>query len=376
MTHARLVRVLALSLAALVAACTGRDRPIYIGVAAPFTDPIGEPALKAARLAVSEINAAGGIRGRPLALIEKDDHADPDSAVDAAVALYESDAVAVVGHVFSSTTLAAAPIYNGGRHPMVELSQSSSAPEVSAAGDFTFRLCPSDLAHGQALARWVSERLQLGSGAVLYLDDDYGRGIREQFVTEFQRRGGTVLGIDPYLGAAPDVGPYLDRLLRLPRRPQFLMVAGNRSEAEAVLRQARDRGLDVPLVGGDGLEGLEQAGALAQGDYVSAAYHPSLNSRANRDFIAAWKRAYPGAPLPNQPAAATYDGVRLLAEVIAEVGPDRAKVRQRLARVGRDLPAWDGVGGRIAFDSLGDVPSRQVYITVVRDGQVILAGGL
>lgn len=364
----------ALAAALLLAACGDRG-PITIGVAGAFGDPIGAPMRLAARLAVEEINAAGGVRGRPLQLLERDDSADPDSAVRVAADLYASDAVAVVGHLFSSTTLAAAPIYNGGDDPLVELSPSSSAPEVRDAGPYTFRVCPSDLAHGTALARWVAGRLDLQEGAVFYVNDAYGRGIRQAFVQQYRAQGGRILAIEPYLDASPDMTPHLERLLRL-GRPRFLFVAGNRSEAERILQDTRALGLGVPVVGGDGLEGIEGAGAVANGTYISAAYHPSLSSTANRAFIAAYRQRYPEERPPNQPAAATYDAVKLLAEVIADVGPDRRAIRDRLAQVGLGRPAYEGATGSIAFDSLGDVPDRQVYVTVARDGDVLLAGGL
>jgi branched-chain amino acid transport system substrate-binding protein len=127
----RAVPVLALLLLAGLTGCGRSERPIYIGVAGALSDPIGEPMRRAAQLAIGEINAAGGVRGRPLALIERDDFANPDSAVRVAEELYSSDAVAVVGHLFSGTTLAAAPIYNGGNRPLVAITPSSSAPEVS-----------------------------------------------------------------------------------------------------------------------------------------------------------------------------------------------------------------------------------------------------
>lgn len=356
-------------------ACSRSAGPIRLGLAGAFSEPIGEPMRRAARLAVDEINAKGGVAGRPLALVERDDFASPDSAVRIAAELYASDVVAVIGHLFSGTTLAAAPIYNTGSQPLVALSPSSSAPEVSAAGPYTFRLCPSDLEHGAALARWMAERLDLRGGAVFYLNDAYGRGVRRAFAEQFAQRGGRLLAVEPYLGSVPDVAAQLDRLARV-ARPDFLFVAGNRSEAEAILRGARDRGLTMPLAGGDGLEGIEEAGPLAEGSYVSAAYHPSLNTQANRAFVAAYARKYPDAPVPNQPAAATYDAVHLLAGLLAETGSSRAALRRALAEVGAARRPFEGATGRIAFDSLGDVAGRPVYITVVRDGAALLAGGL
>lgn len=371
----RAVPLLRLLLLVALAGCGRSERPIYIGVTGSFTDPIGEPMRRAARLAVEEINAHGGVRGRPLALIERDDYANPDSAVRVAEELYGSEAVAVVGHLFSGPTLAAAPIYNGGSKPVVALSPSSSAPEVSDAGPYIFRMCPSDLAHGAALARWITDRLQLKQGAVFFLDDDYGRGIRQAFTANLKNRGGKLVGLEPYLGTTPELGPQLERLAKL-QHPQFLFVAGNRPDAESVLRGARALNIQVPMLGGDGLEGIEDAGPLAEGTYVSAAYHPSLNSQANRKFVAAYAAKYPDSPVPNQPAAATYDAVNLLARTIEEGGPNREGVRRALERVGRGSAPFEGATGRIAFDSLGDVPDKQVYITVVRNGAVLLAGGL
>lgn len=355
-------------------ACHSSDDPILIGLAGPFTDPVGTPMKLAAELAVEQLNAAGGVGGRPIRLIERNDFANPDSAVFVATDLYNAGVAAVVGHLWSGQTAAAAPVYNSGEDPVAAISPSSSAPIVSTLGPYTFRLCPSDLAHGAALARWVRNRLGLDRGTVLYLNDEYGRGVRATFAEEFTRLGGELLAIDPYLGDTPDVAAYLDRLARN-GRAQFILVAGNRGEAEQVLREARKRNLTVPLLGADGLEGVEEAGALAEGVYVSQAYLPSLERPANRRFVEAYRRKYPGQGWPNQPAAATYDAINLLAAVIARAGTGRAAIRDALAGVGTRTPAFEGVTGRIGFDSLGDVPGSEVHMGVVRSGELRLAEG-
>jgi branched-chain amino acid transport system substrate-binding protein len=366
------LRRLTPALLTLLAAC-GSSRPITLGLAGAFDDPVGRPMKLGAELAIEEINAAGGVNGRPLQLIERNDYGNTDSAVVAASALYQSDAVAVIGHLFSGTTLAAAPVYNGGSNPIAAISPSSSAPEVSQAGPWIFRVCPSDEQHGLALARWIRERLGLSRGTVLYLNDDYGRGVRQRFVAEFTRRGGEVLAQAPYLGAIPDVGAYLDRLERQ-GGSQFIVDAGNRSEAETILRELHARGLNLPLLGADGLEGIEQSGDLAEGVYETLAYLPQLETAANQRFVAAYRAKYPTEPLPNQPAAASYDAIHVLAQVMAKAGTNRRKVRDALYDVNIQHP-YDGVTGRIAFDSLGDVPTREVYVAVVRNGALRLAGG-
>jgi len=347
---------------------------VLIGLAGPFTDPVGAPMKLAAELAVEEINAQGGVGGRPIQLIERNDFANADSAVFVATDLYNAGVAAVVGHLFSGQTLAAAPVYNGGESPVVAISPASSSPDVSGAGDYTFRLCPSDLAHGAALARWIRNRLGLERGVVLYLNDDYGRGVRQTFVTEFTRLHGELLAIDPYLGDTPDVALYLDRLARS-GRAQFIVVAGNRGEAEEILRQARNRKVTLPVLGADGLEGIEEAGALAEGVYISQAYLPSIDRPANHKFVEAYRRKYPGVGTPNQPAAATYDAIYLLRDVIARAGTRREAIRQAVAAVGTTAPAFEGVTGRVVFDSLGDVPASEVHIGVVRDGAIRLAEG-
>jgi branched-chain amino acid transport system substrate-binding protein len=370
-----LFRLVAATLISGVLACGMSSRkPVRIGLAGSLSDPVGVPMKRAAELAVEEINAAGGIGGRPVELLQRDDYADADSAVFVATDLYEAGVSAVIGHLFSGTTLAAAPVYNGGSDPVAAISPSSSSPDISTAGEYTFRICPSDLAHGTTLAKWVHDTLRLRRGAVLYLNDQYGRGVRQAFVRDFARRGGTLVSIDPYLGDTPDVGPYLDRLARS-GDVEFLIVAGNRNEAEEILRQARTRGLKMPVLGGDGLEGIEEAGAIADGVYLSSAYLPTLDTPANRAFLQAYRKKFPSAGLPNQPAAATYDAVYLLRDVIAKAGPERRAVRRELARVGTGTPAFKGVTGTVSFDARGDVPNQAVYIGVVEDGAVRLAVG-
>ena len=197
------------------------------------------------------------------------------------------------------------------------------------------------MAHGAALARYARDQLGFDRVAILYLNDDYGRGIRRTFAAEFTQRGGTVLESDPYLGSTPNVDAYLDRIT-LRKRSQFVLVAGNRSEAEEALLGARKRGLKVPFMGGDGLEGIEQSGPLAEGTYVSAAYLPGVDSPKNRQFTVSYRRKYPDAGLPNQPAAATYDVVYLLRDVIGSAGTKRKAIRDAVAAVGRTVTGLRG----------------------------------
>jgi urea transport system substrate-binding protein len=131
----------------------------------------------------------------------------------------------------------------------------------------------------------------------------------------------------------------------------------------------------MPVLGGDGLEGIQEAGPLAEGVYLSSPYFPAIPTAANRRFVYAFRKKYPEAGLPNQPAAGAYDAIYLLRDVIARVGPDREAVRRALAGVGSASPAFEGVTGTVAFDAAGDVPNQNVYIGLVRNGAVDVVDG-
>lgn len=351
----------------VLTACSSSNGPIRIGLAVGLKEAGTIPMKLAAEMAVREINAKGGIAGRSLQLIEKDDHSSEDSAVAVAEQLYQSDALAVIGGAYSSATLASAPIYNGGRSPMVQLSPSASSPLLSQAGEYTFRLCPSDLAYGAALAKFAAEQ-GYRRAAVVYVNDDYGRGVRRTFSEEFGRAGGAVVELDPFMATAPESRPYLQRMLAR-QQVQVIVLAANQQEGLVVLDQMRKSKLNVPILAGDGMVGAERTDPVTmEGVLVSSAYLIGDPNPTNQTFVAAYRKANPEAGPPDQGAAATYDAVYLLARAIAEGGDSRKGVREALAQVGSGKAPFDGVVGRIAFDSAGDVPRLAVRMGVARAG--------
>ena len=354
-------------------ACSPAHGPILIGLAGPFSDSVGAPMRRAAEMAVREINQAGGVGGRPIQLVIRDDYGDPDSALSVASELVQSGVVAVIGHVYSGETLAAAPVYNAAG--VLQISPSSSAPSVTQVGKWTFRVCPSDQQQAAALARFVSDRLQLRQGTILYLNNDYGRGLRRAFDIEFSRLGGEIDANGPYLTTEPDVNAYLDRLITRDHS-EFVFLAGNQDEAASILRQAHAHKLTVPILGGDGLEGLEREGTLGDGTYVSNGYLPDFDSPENHRFVQAYQKAYPTSKPPTQAAAATYDILNLLREQLEQAGTDRRRLRDAVAEVGRERPPYRGVTGAIAFDEHGEVPHQRVVIGRISGGSIHAVEGL
>lgn len=348
----------------------GTDRPIVLGLAGPFSEARGSSMRLASELAVREINAAGGVRGRTLELRIHDDSTRADVAVRVARVLYADPRVAaVIGHLTSGATLAASPIYNGGRTPVALISPSASAPAVSSAGPYTFRVCPTDVLHGTRLAEFARRQLRAQTVALLYQNDEYGRGIRQTFLESFTRMGGSVVMDDPYVPDLPSFEPYLQRL-RGRGGADVLVIGGTAAVARRILATLDTVRLAPRVMGGDALSGLE-AEPRAAGVLISAAYLPDLPEPRNLPFVEAYRRAYPNQALDHRGAAA-YDIVHLLARAIEAVGSDRRRVRDYLAGVGSVTPPFEGVTGRIAFDENGDVPDKTVVIGVVRDGRLTM----
>lgn len=325
---------------------------------------------RAAELAVKEINARGGIRGRQLALRIMDDSARPDVAIRVARVLVEDPAVvAVVGHLTSGTSLVAGRVYGTARRPVVMISPSASSPDLSGVNPYVFRVCPTDLSHGAQLARFARQTLGARRVGVIYVEDDYGRGLRLSFAAEFRRLGGEVLEEDPALSTTASLEPYLSRLKQR-GGVDALMLATERAGAELALRDMARIGVSWAALGGDALTGLESAGPLADGVRLSTAYLIDRPGTRNERFVEAYARAYPGER-PDHRGAGAYDIVQLLATVVTDAGTNRRAVRDRLARVGSEAPAFEGVTGTIAFDARGDVPAKSVVIGEVRSGRLV-----
>src|SRR5712691_12025250 len=372
----RRCRALLAAILSLTACSRGSSRgTIVFGLSGPFSQPRGVSMRHAAELAVKEINARGGIRGRQLALRVRDDSGRPDVAIRIAQQLVDDPAVlAVVGHLNSSASLAAGRVYGEARRPVVMISPSASSPDLSGVNPYMFRVCPSDVSHGTQLARYARQLLSAQRVGVIYLDDDYGRGLRVSFAAEFKRLGGDIVEADPMLSATPSVEPYLSRLRQEGGGVDALMLATDRVGAELALREMGRLGVHWTTLGGDALSGIEKNGPLAEGVRMSVAYLVDQTGERNAQFVGAYARAYP-AERPDHRGASTYDIIHLLASVLRESGADRRAIRDRLARIGTDLPAFQGVTGTIAFDAHGDVPAKSVVIGTVRDGQLTLEPG-
>jgi branched-chain amino acid transport system substrate-binding protein len=368
-----------------LAACGGAKEPILIGLAGPLGQANGESMRLAARMAVEQINAEGGIDGRPLQLVEADDEKNEGKAIRIAHDLRANDrVVAVIGHLNSAMTKAAAPIYNqevGSDSvpgtPVLEISPASSAPDLSTAGPWTFRVCPTDLEFSPALARWA-RGLGRSRAAVIFHNDDYGRGVATTFRTAFSGQGGAIVSSDPYL---PDqlkdqpqaLDAYLQRALQ--RNADALVIGGQAEAGLVIIAAARRLGYTGPILGADGLTNVKDGGPVAEGVYVSSAFLPDRNDDAARRFVTEYQRRY--QKLPDHRGAMTYDIVYMLRRGLLAGHTDRSSLRDYVARIGSSADGaaapYEGVSGRIRFNADGDVIDKPIAIGVVRGGRLVTA---
>lgn len=350
----------------------GRGEPILIGLAGPVKQPRGISMEQGARLAVEEINRAGGVRGRLLELVVRDDAGENQQAIEVAGELRAiSSIAAVIGHLNSGPTIVAGKVYNAGDDPVVAISPSASSPQVTGIGPWMYRVCPTDDEHGGAIARYLTRNLRLRRVAAIYLNDAYGRGVFNAFRTEFEQQEGAV--ITPYaVLPGADASLIAEHVASL-SRAEAIVLATDRTTALPLLRALRARGVALPILGGDGLTGIEAEGAIAEGVFVSAAYLAQRPGESNSAFVRAYGTAYAGA-FPDHRAAGAYDVVHLLAKVIGEVGTGRDRIRTALDRV-TGQSAFEGVTGSIKFDLNGDAEAKSVLVGVIRAGRLHYAEG-
>jgi branched-chain amino acid transport system substrate-binding protein len=364
--------VLLLGLSACAAKGDGDE--ILIGLAGPVSIPFGEAVHRGAILAIEEINNEGGIDGRMLDLDVRDDEMERERAITIATAFRdERKVVAVVGHVNSSATIAAADIYNHPTNGVLEISPTATSPELSGKGPWTFRVCPTDLHQGAALADWAYTRLGRRRAGVLYVNDEYGRGVLNAFAPAFEKLGGTIIAQDPFLASLEESSttfdPYLERALR--NRMDALILVGVGEEVRGILRAARRLGFTGPIMGADGLTDLIIEGDIAEGVYMTAAFlADNQNSRA-RDFVQRYTARF--GEVPSDRAALTYDAVMLIARGLREVGPNRRALRDYIAGVGTAAPEFEGVTGTISLNADGDVVGKEMAVGVIRGGMIVSA---
>jgi branched-chain amino acid transport system substrate-binding protein len=346
-----------LGLAAAMVVASGCKRPqeetskILIGHVASKTGDtatFGTSADKGIKLAMEEINKAGPVLGKPVDVLTEDDRSLPDEAKTACEKLITRDHVcAMLGEIASSRSIAMAPVCQDAKIPM--LSPGSTNPKVTQAGDYIFRACFIDQFQGAAMAKFVVSSLKVKKYAVLYAaNSDYSVGLRD-FFNQAAKKLGAESTVEVSYSEKSDVD-FSSQLTKIrDTNPGAIIVTGYYTEAGQIAKQARQLGIKVPLVGGDGWDSdqlLKIGGEALNGCYFANHYAPDEDRPAVKDFVAAYKAKY-NNEVPDAMAILGYDAMKLMVDAIKRAGSTEGpKIRDALAAT-KDFP---GAAGSITID--------------------------
>lgn len=348
---------------------------IRIGVASPFTGNLaayGDNIKAGVSLKLKEINDAGGINGQKVELVWGDDLCQPkDAGTVGSKFAADKSIVAVIGHLCSSATLAAVPIYV--RAGLPSISPTSTNPTIGDVGKgWFFRNCYTDDFQGRYLASYVVPKL-LGKKkvAIFYENNDYAIGLKNSFVEGAKASGVTVTGAEAYTTGATDFTPQLTKLLQ--DKPEAIFLCGYHPEGALIAGQSRKLGFNGPLFGADGIDNedyIKIGGKATDNTYLTVPFLAASASPAGKDFAKRFKKAYDRDV--DWMSANAYDCLGILAHVIAKTGPDRKKIRDGLAAINSKANGYKGITGLTYFDKKGDC-SKPAFVKKVKNGKFVAA---
>lgn len=367
--------VLGTVFAGLAAGCGGEKKADTIKVGANLemtggSASYGISSKNAIELAFKEINEKGGINGKQLELVVADNKSEAAEATNAMQKLVSQDnVVAVIGPNLSSSVIAASAINNSAK--VLDIAPMATNPYVTvdqASGktkDFNYRTCFIDPFQGTVMAKFATAELGVGNAAVLIDNSsDYAKGLAQFFKENFVKEGGAVTAEESYLQKDTDFKATLTKIKAT--NPDFLYVPGYYQEVGLIVKQARELGMNMPIAGGDGWDSAkmpEIAGAAALNNtYFSSLYSPEDSSDINKNFVAAYEKAY--GQKPDVFAALSYDSALLVAEAIKNAGStEPAKISEAMAKIN----GFSGVSGSVTFDDKHN-PVKSAVILEYKDG--------
>jgi len=345
------------------------DGPVKVGVFLDLsgqTSRFGVSALNGIKMAADEINARGGVMGRRIELIVKDEQGEPSQAAEAVEGLVEKDKVhALLGEVASTNSLAAAPHAQRARVPMI--TPSATNPRVTQAGDYIFRACFVDPYQGEAMAKFAATSLKARRAAIFFdANSDFSKGLVETFRPKFAKLGGRVVVERTYTQTDQDFGKELAAIRAA--KPDVIYIPGYYGQAGVIARQARQMGMKQPLLGGDGWDAPELwrlGGEALNNSYITNHFSADDPSQAVQTFAAGYEGRYDSAP--DAMAALGYDAMMLLADALGRAGgTDGPKLRDAIAQT-RNFP---GVTGPITLNAERDAVKPAVVVRLL-DGKFL-----
>lgn len=369
------VSMAVLFMAGVLAGCGGSSsKDIKIGVLNEMTGgnaTFGTSAANGAKMAIKEANAKGGVLGKQLQAVVADNKSEPSESANAMTKLATQDKVVAVTGIFaSSNAIAASSVAEASKLPFIAVGATNPKVTVDEATgkvkNYTFRVCFIDPFQGTVGANFVLNALKLNK-AVILVDNssDYSKGLSAFFKAAFTKGGGSVLSEEAYLQKDQDFKTILTKVKAL--NPDIIYVPGYYEEVGKIVKQARETGITVPIVGGDGWDSpklTDIGGAAALNNtYFTNHYSVEDTSPAAQAFVQAYKKEYGQAP--DAMAVLGYDAANVLIDAIKRANSaEPEKIREALAAT-KDYPA---ITGATTLNATHDAVKSAVIIEL-KDGK-------
>jgi len=338
---------------------------IIIGAAAPWSD-IQDRLGEGIQMAVQEINQNGGVLGRKIRVIRGDDEASVTKGQTIAQQFAETkEMVAVIGHYNSYVSVPTSIIYE--YYGLLMLTPMSTSPKLTQQGfKLIFRNIPDDNAFGRELADFCAKQ-GYKSMVIYHANDDYGIGLANAFEMQSEKNGIDILDRLNY-DSLSSTSMFRKDLNYWKENYYFdaIFLAGVNPQVALFIKEARELGITVPIVGGDGLDSpelIQIAGKNADNTFIGSVFNPERPDKKTVEFVEAFRSQF--KVTPDSAAAQGYDAVQVIAQAMKKAG---STVPHEIAEALHATVNWEGVTGAHTFDEKGDVVDKDIYIKVVRDG--------
>lgn len=353
---------------------------IKIGVAAPLSGDTADGGIQivqGVQLAAQEINDKGGLLGKRVEVVLKDDKANADAGKKVASELVVEKVSAVVGHKDSGVSDAAAPIYEAAG--IVQISPTSSRPDLTTKGlDNFLRTCPNDSFQGPYLADYVVNKLGKKKIAIINGNTPYGKGLRE-----FYERKLAELNVVPVAAVEIERGglDFTSALRQVKAaQPEVVMYAGSIPEAIIVTRQMHDEAItetyipDAIFVAGDTVfqrDFIKSTGKASEGAIISSFFTDTVKVGSLRPWVNSYRTLFQRDPGGN--SAGGYTAAQVVFEAIRKANSDDPAA---VLTAAKSVQLSDSLIGPISFNQQGDLadPGPHLHLFRVEGGQFVPLG--
>ncbi|HEY0867199.1 MAG TPA: ABC transporter substrate-binding protein [Fimbriimonas sp.] len=321
--------------------------------------PWGVDSIAGAQLAVDEANKAGGVQGKQIQLIVSDSNSNPEQGKSAAERLVSEDkVVALLGEVASGITLAMADVAFEAGVPLIAV--GATRTDLTNKGSNIFRVCYTDDFQGPVMAKFAYEELNLRNVALVTdRQQPYSKGLSDSFRKAFTSLGGTVVDEQFYESGTTDFKGILTSIKA--NNPDGLFMSGYFSETGPIARQAKEVGLSVKMMGGDGWDSseiLQTGGEAIVGSYFCNHYNNEENRPEVQAFLEKWRAKYGQLPGTTM-GALGYDAAALAVDALKRASALNSKA---LAEAIENTENFAGVTGSITLKGMNGNPQKRALV--------------